>query len=177
MLDTLNELEKQGLAELNAAGDADALEQWRIAYLGSKGRLKQAMAGLKDVPREEKPAVGKRSNEVKKALESAFGDRKANLGGGGGAAKRAVDVTEPGLRQPIGRRHILTRVREELCDVFGRMGFDVAQGPELEDDEHNFVKLNIPDGHPAREPIDNFYVEEGGDATRPRMLRSQTSTV
>ncbi|MEQ8850746.1 MAG: phenylalanine--tRNA ligase subunit alpha [Phycisphaerales bacterium] len=177
MLETLNELERKGLAELDEAADPDALEQWRIAYLGSKGRLKKAMAGLKDVPREEKPAVGKRSNEVKQALESAFEARKVGLGSGGAAAAPSVDVTEPALAIPRGRRHIIPRVREELCEVFARMGFDVASGPELEDDEHNFVKLNIPDGHPAREPIDNFYVEEGGDTARPRMLRSQTSTV
>jgi phenylalanyl-tRNA synthetase alpha chain len=77
----------------------------------------------------------------------------------------------------IGRRHILMRVREELVEVFARMGFEVAQGPELEDDEHNFVKLNIPADHPARDPIDNFYVDDPGKAERPRMLRSQTSTV
>ena len=176
MLETLNQLERQGLAELDAVSDDAALEQWRIAYLGTKGRLKAAMAGLKDVPREEKPAVGKRSNEVKQALESAFEARKQAVGGAGPAEPR-VDVTEPGITALLGRRHIITRVREELCEVFARMGFATASGPELEDDEHNFVKLNIPDNHPAREPIDNFYVEEPGDAARPRMLRSQTSTV
>ncbi len=177
MLDTLNQLEQQGLAELNSVADAAALEQWRITYLGSKGRLKGAMAGLKDVPREEKPAVGKRSNEVKRALESAFESRKATMGGGGGSSGPVIDMTEPGTAPTLGRRHIITRVREELCEVFARMGFAVASGPELEDDEHNFVKLNIPDSHPAREPIDNFYVAEQGNRERPRMLRSQTSTV
>jgi phenylalanyl-tRNA synthetase alpha chain len=90
-----------------------------------------------------------------------------------------VDMTEPGLieSQGLGRRHILMRVREELVEVFARMGFEVAQGPELEDDEHNFVKLNIPPDHPAREPIDNFYIDDPARVERPRMLRSQTSTV
>jgi len=196
MLQTIEELERDALAELDAAGDAEALEAWRIRYLGSKGKLKSAMAGLKDVPKAEKPAVGQRMNEAKQSLQAAFDARKAGLdgdGGGGGtavggaatkasAAGPALDVTEPGRAQPLGRTHILTRVRRELCNVFARMGFDVADGPEIEDDEHNFVKLNIPDGHPAREPIDNFYVDEPDGGTfhnggRPRMLRSQTSTV
>jgi len=149
MLDVLNTLEHEGLAGLASVSDGAALEAWRVEYLGSKGRLKGAMGGLKDVPREEKPAVGKRSNEVKQSLESAFKQRTSELGGGGqGGGKQggpAIDVTEPGYASGVGRRHILTRVREELCDVFARMGFAVAEGPELEDDEHNFVKLNIPE--------------------------------
>ncbi|GAB4548630.1 MAG: phenylalanine--tRNA ligase subunit alpha [Phycisphaerales bacterium] len=177
----LDDIESQGLASLAAAADAQAVEAWRIEYLGSKGKLKGAGALLKDVPKEEKPAFGKRLNEVKQALESAFKEKAA---GGGTAATSApaVDMTEPALAIPRGRRHIISRVRNELCDVFGKMGFDVAEGPELEDDEHNFIKLNIPEHHPAREPIDNFYVEEPDGGTfenngRPRMLRSQTSTV
>jgi phenylalanyl-tRNA synthetase alpha chain len=88
-------------------------------------------------------------------------------------------MTEPGVidTRALGRRHILMRVRSELVEVFGRMGFEVAEGPELEDDEHNFVKLHIPEGHPAREPADNYYVDDPETAARPRMLRSQTSTV
>jgi phenylalanyl-tRNA synthetase alpha chain len=181
MLEELNALEREGLSSLEAAGDAAALESWRVAFLGSKGRLKAAASGLKDVAREDKPAVGKRLNEVKQALEGAFEAKKVGAGGAGGGGAVAsgpmLDLTEPGLESGLGRRHIISRVRNELCAVFGRMGFAVAEGPELEDDEHNFVKLNIPDDHPAREPIDNFYVEEPDGKPRPRMLRSQTSTV
>ena len=178
MLDQLNELESQGLAELDAASDAAAVEAWRIAYLGSKGRLKALMPRLKDVPREDKAAVGKRLNEVKSRLESAF---KAKSAAPGDAKPTGplIDMTEPGLIESsnVGRRHIITRVRDELVEVFAQMGFVVAEGPELEDDEHNFIKLNIPEGHPAREPIDNFYVDDPVAVKRPRMLRSQTSTV
>lgn len=177
MLEQLDQLEKDGIASLDAAGDASAVEAWRIEFLGSKGRLKGVMGGLKDVPREQKPAVGKRSNEVKRALESAFDAKKGSLGGGGVQVAVGIDPTEPGIAQPLGRRHIISRVRDEICDVFGKMGFEVASERELEDDKHNFVKLNIPAGHPAREPIDNFFVEEGGESARPRMLRTQTSTV
>lgn len=177
MLDQLSTLESSALAELSATSTPEALEAWRIAYLGGSGRLKSAMAGLKDVPKDQKPAVGARLNAVKAALEAAFETRKSSLAPTTSAP--AVDMTEPGLIETstLGRRHILTRVREELVEVFARMGFEVAQGPELEDDEHNFVKLNIPPHHPAREPSDNFYVDDPARVARPRMLRSQTSTV
>jgi phenylalanyl-tRNA synthetase alpha chain len=180
VLNELNQLEAEALAAIAAADSPDALEAWRVAYLGSNGRLKMMMGGLKDVSREDKPAVGKRLNEVKQALEGAFEQGKAAVG----AFRKAhtgpeLDITEPGLllSKHLGRSHIITRVIEELTEVFGRMGFTVAEGPELEDDEHNFVKLNIPPDHPARDPIDNFYVDDPERVKSPRMLRSQTSTV
>jgi phenylalanyl-tRNA synthetase alpha chain len=178
MLDELEMIRATGLDELEQVGDAAGLEKWRVAFLGSKGRLKAAMGGMKAVSKEDKPKVGQLANAVKNALESAFESQKRKVEAGGGAPL-AIDMTEPGLIEShaIGREHIITRVRDDLVDVFGRMGFDVATGPELEDDEHNFVKLNIPPEHPAREPIDNFYVDDPATSTSPRMLRSQTSTV
>lgn len=179
MLEALDQLESAGLEELAAVADAAGLEAWRIAFLGANGKLKTAMGGLKDVPKDQKPAVGQRLNAVKQRLEEAFNARKGELGTAAPARGEAIDMTEPGMAESsaIGRRHIITRVRDELVDVFARMGFDVADGPELEDDEHNFIKLNIPAGHPARDPIDNFYVDNPARTQRPRMLRSQTSTV
>ncbi len=187
----LDTLERESRAALDGAGDAGALEAWRLAWIGPSGRLKVALGGLKDVPKDQRPAVGQRLNALKVTLESAFAARREALGAGAPAAGpgEILDVTEPGLidSHAIGRRHIITRVRDELVEVFGRMGFEVATGPELEDDEHNFVKLNIPEGHPAREPSDNFYVGPGSGqrapgagpagGARPMMLRSQTSTV
>jgi len=180
MLDDLNSLESTALADLQAAGDAAALEAWRVSHLGSKGSLRGLMPKMKDVPPDQKAAVGKRLNEVKSALESAFEARQGELGGAASVPSGPVlDPTEPGtvLTTKLGRRHIISRVIDELTEVFGRMGFDVAEGPELEDDEHNFVKLNIPPEHPARDPIDNFYVDNPETSVTPRMLRSQTSTV
>lgn len=177
MLEQLDQLESTALTQLGTATGPEALEAWRIAYLGSNGKIKAAMAGLKDVPKEQKPAVGQRLNAVKARLEAAFGERKA-------AApvedlSERIDMTEPGLieTRELGRSHVITRVRDELVAVFGRMGFEVAEGPELEDDDHNFVKLNIPPGHPARDPADNFYVDDPRVNPTARMLRSQTSTV
>ena len=181
MLEQLNQLESTALEALAVAADSDALEKWRIQYLGANGKLKEMMAGLKDVPKDDKPAVGQRLNGVKASLERAFSARKDSLGSGVAAkpGEPRIDMTEPGFlaSSHVGRRHIITRVRDELVDVFARMGFAVADGPELEDDEHNFVKLNIPPEHPARDPIDNFYVDDPRQHPLPRMLRSQTSTV
>jgi len=175
----LEGVERAGLAELEAAPDPDTLETWRIAYLGSKGKVKSLMSLMKEIPPEERPTFGQRANALKQKLEAAYKERKTALGATDGERTSGprIDLTEPALRPPLGRRHVLTRVREEICEVFARMGFGVATGPELEDEEHNFVKLNIPADHPARDPIDNFYVDDPATTKRPRMLRSQTSTV
>jgi phenylalanyl-tRNA synthetase alpha chain len=185
MQETLNELEQTGLAELEQASDADSLEKWRIAFLGTKGRMKMVSPMLKDVPPDQKPAMGKRLNEVKIALERAFAAKKEHLEATTDRSRRGpvVDVTEPGIPMGEGRRHILTRTIDEITEVFARMGFSVADGPEVEDEWHNFNALNIPQNHPAREPIGNFYIQRGnGIASRQSadellLLRTQTSTV
>jgi phenylalanyl-tRNA synthetase alpha chain len=179
LLAALDGIESDGLASLRAAPDAAALEAWRIEYLGTKGLLKAALGRMKDVPADQKPAVGARANSVKSTLEAAFDARRGQVGSVAAAGGPVLDVTEPGsiVAHGPGRRHILTRVRDELVEVCARLGFDVAEGPELEDDEHNFIKLNIPPEHPARDPADNFYVDDPATSRRPRMLRSQTSTV
>ncbi|MGH7133048.1 MAG: phenylalanine--tRNA ligase subunit alpha [Phycisphaerales bacterium] len=180
MFPQLDELESSARAALDKAADAGALEAWRVEFVGPKGKAKTLLAGIKNIPGDQRAAYGARVNTLTRGLEDAFKTRQESLDGA--AAKPvgpSLDMTEPGLlwSQALGRRHILSRVREELVDVFGRMGFEVAEGPELEDDEHNFVKLNIPAAHPAREPIDNFYIDDPARTARPRMLRSQTSTV
>lgn len=181
MLEALTDIERAGLADLAAATDADALDRWRQAYLGPKGRLKGMLAGLKDVPKDQRPAVGAALNTLQRTLTDALEARRGALAETGASAPQGtqIDTTLPGLlhSEALGRAHIITRVRNELAEVFARLGFDVADGPELEDDEHNFVKLNIPPEHPARDPADNFYVDRPGSVATPRMLRSQTSTV
>ncbi|HMN39371.1 MAG TPA: phenylalanine--tRNA ligase subunit alpha [Phycisphaerales bacterium] len=183
MLQALEQLQTDGLAALAAAADGAAMESWRTEYLGNSGKVKAALAGLKDVPKDQKPAVGAKANQIKVALEEAFKARQESMGGAAAAPAKVgetqIDMTEPGLHYAtgLGRRHIISRVRDELVDVFARMGFEVAQGPELEDDEHNFIKLNIPQQHPARDPGDNYYIDDPLKFDVPRMLRSQTSTV
>ncbi|MFA9476706.1 phenylalanine--tRNA ligase subunit alpha [Phycisphaerales bacterium AB-hyl4] len=181
MLEQIDQLEASVNADLAAVSSSDELEQFRIKYLGSKGALKQLMGKLKDVPKADKPAFGQKANVLRKQVEQAFNDKKQTLGDKPQTSSRKprVDVTEPGL-SPIagglGREHIITQTVDELIDVFGRMGFDVATGPELEDEHHNFVALNIPQEHPARDPLDNFYITDPDEAN-PNLMRSQTSTV
>jgi len=170
MLATLDKLQADAMGEIESVDSMDALESWRISYLGQKGRLKGVMPLLKNVTKKDKPAVGKRLNEVKKVLEGAFETRKAGLSAET-PTRSPLDITETGSPAALGRRHVITRTIDEISQVFGRMGFSVAYGPEVEDEYHNFNALNIPEDHPARDPIDNFYVEGGS------MLRSQTSTV
>ena len=184
MLEQLEQLRTQGLATLSSAATADALEQWRQEYLGNSGKMKAALGAMKDVSKEQKPAVGAKANQVRVELEEAFKARQESMVGAASSApskpgEARIDMTEPGLHYStgLGRRHIISRVRDELVEVFARMGFSVAQGPELEDDEHNFIKLNIPNQHPARDPIDNYYIDDPTRFSVPRMLRSQTSTV
>ncbi len=175
MLERIDELETQADADLQQVASADDLERFRIRYLGSKGALKDLMGLLKDVPREQKPRFGQKANALRQKLEQAFEARKGELGDAraareaGGASE--IDVTEPGLPLGLGRVHVLTQTINDLTEVFGRMGFGVATGPEIEDEHHNFVALNIPPEHPARDPLDNFYIGP------THLLRSQTSTI
>ena len=162
------------MAAARAAGDAAALEAWRIEWIGANGRMKGLMEGLKGAPKDQKPVLGKRLNAMKQSLETLFESRKSEVGGAA-AAGPAIDLTEPGLPIGEGRRHILSRTIADIVQIFGRMGFEVAEGPEVEDEWHNFTALNIPEGHPAREPTDNFYMAEQGGVRR--LLRTQTSTV
>lgn len=190
LIETLTNIENEGLAELAAAGgagsgDAALLEQWRITYLGTKGKLKLAMSGMKDVAPEDKKAVGQKMNQVKVLLEESFEKCKVEMseraatavataagGGAGGAGLRPMlDITEPGVDLNIGARHVISRTIDELAEVFARMGFAIAEGPEVEDEWHNFIALNIPEDHPARDPLDNFYIDG------KNLLRTQTSTV
>ena len=132
------------------------------------------MSLMKDASPAERPALGQRLNALKQALEAAFEERKASLASSR-AAPRGIDLTEPGLDLATGRRHVLTATVDRIVEVFGRMGFEVADGPELEDEWHNFTALNIPPEHPARDRGDNFFI--GGEAAGKLLLRTQTSTV
>ncbi len=163
------------------ANDSDALEAARIELLGAKsGRIKDAQKGLGAVDKPDKPAAGKHFNDAKQAIEAAFSAAQARVANTGGVDTVAelVDLTLPGRPIRLGRVHPLTQTIEELKEILGRLGFTVADGPEIEDEWHNFEALNIPASHPARDPLENFYLataERG--ASGPLLLRSQTSTV
>ena len=180
----LDALVAEATAKFAAAGDSAALEAARVEFLGAKsGRLKDAQKGLGTVGKDDKPAAGKKFNDVKAAIEAAFAEAQERAGAGGAkvAAGPPFDPTQPGLRPRLGHLHPLTQTIEELKDIMGRLGFTVAHGPEIEDERHNFEALNIPKAHPARDPLENFYLATAqklqGNSAGPMLLRSQTSTV
>jgi phenylalanyl-tRNA synthetase alpha chain len=168
----LEALEAAGLAAFGGAKTGAEVEAARVEYLGLKqGKVRAAQERLKTLEPAAKRAYGQRFNAVKGALEAACEAAKARAARPEGVVG-GVDVTLPGQPLPkLGHRHPLTRTADELIDVFGRFGFSVARGPEVEDVFHNFEALNIPPAHPARDPLDNFYLPGGA------LLRSQTSTV
>ncbi len=153
MSDVLSEIDKvhtEARIELAAINTPELLEQFRIKYLGANGAFKAMMKLLGQVPREQKPAVGQKANTARTEIEAAFEEKKSSLAATP-TTLSGVDITEPGLRPHLGRRHILMKVVDELTDLFGRMGFSTASGPEVEDEFHNFVAAGIfPEQHPAR---------------------------
>ena len=171
----------ESLEAIAAASSEDALEAVRVEFLGKKhGRLKDLQSLLGQAAPAQRPVLGKVFNEVRTQVESALEARRAELSVPE-VAVAAVDVTLPGPRPVVGRRHPITRTMDDFKDIVGRMGFSVATGPELEDDHHNFVALNIPPVHPARDPLENFYLATAGlgrdDGLGAVLMRSQTSTV
>jgi phenylalanyl-tRNA synthetase alpha chain len=189
VMDQIESVHQQALSELAQVKSPAELEQFRVKYLGSKGAIKNLMTLLAKVPKDQKRSVGQRANAVQGEVKSKFEEKQAQLASTG-AQDISLDVTEPGKRPQIGRKHILMQVVDELVELFGRMGFSVATGPEVEDEFHNFVALNIPESHPARDPLDNFYLQPAtgeGKATglqsrgfaeeQQLLLRTQTSTV
>lgn len=173
MQEQLKSMEAQALARLGAVQDLEELEAWRTEYLGRKGALAQIMRGLGALPAEERPAVGQVANQVKARLEAAHEARRAALEEEAKARAfraEAVDVTLPGRPPALGRLHIATQTLREIYGIFGQMGFEVYETPEVETDEMNFQLLNIPPHHPARDMWSTFYTDREGV-----VLRTHTS--
>lgn len=164
---------------ISAAADATALEKARIEFLGQKqGRLKSLQALLGQASPADRPALGKRFNEVKSEVQSLLEERISGLKAPTSAPVDGIDVTLPGTPFRYGHRHPISQTIDEFKAIMSRLGFDPVDGPELEDENHNFDALNIPQDHPARDPLDNFYLAAAQTASgSPLLLRSQTSTV
>ncbi|MBL7184749.1 MAG: phenylalanine--tRNA ligase subunit alpha [Phycisphaerae bacterium] len=171
MLEQFKQIGSDALAELQKVTDLAVLEEFRIKYLGRKGRITQLLSQIGKLPREQKPQAGELANRIKNDITKAFEQLKNSLEGRQEKPKELVDVTLPGLPVNIGKPHVITQTLNELLEIFGRMGFGVAYGPEVEDEWHNFIALNIGPEHPARDPSDNFYIDDN------TLLRSQTSTI
>lgn len=192
-LQTLDQLEVEAEQSFASVSDADSLEAVRVQYLGAKkGALKDVQKQMGGIDPSDRKAAGMRLNAFKSNVQAAFDASAAKFAGPSqGGIDPTFDPTLPGNRPTIGHVHPVTQTIRHLMEIMGRMGFEAAEGPEVEDPHHNFVALNIPEDHPARDPLDNFYLAAADNAaadtgqsdraTRSvegsQLLRSQTSTV
>jgi len=173
MQEHLEQIRAEALAEIDAAQNETALEAARVKFLGRSGSISLASEGMKTLPKEQKPVVGKLLNDVRQSVTAALDNRKAALEAARDAAALAdVDVTLPGTRAVSpGAIHPITQLQHRAISIFRRMGFALADGPDIEDEWHCFDALNTPADHPARDEADTFYLPDG------RLLRTHTSTV
>lgn len=179
LLDDIEPLKLNAIAELTAAPDLAALEQTKGAWLGASGRFTALMKQLGTLSKEEKPAAGKLINLAKVEIESALASRREQLDLAAALPAEPTDFTLPGRRRPLGKLHPLTQVTEDIVRAFRKLGFAVAEGPEIEDEYHCFDALNTPADHPARDAQDTFYVSPvpGGADGQSSLLRTHTSSV
>lgn len=174
MQEKLEEVKKQAQAELGEISDEVSLQNLKAKFVGRKGVITDILKGMKDVPAEDRPKMGQLINEVKTAIEDAFDQKAAHLKDEKkkkAIAEEKVDVTLPGRSLPVGAKHPVSQVMEEIISIFEKMGFEVAEGPEIETDYYNFEALNIPKNHPARDMQDTFYISDDV------VLRTHTSPV
>ncbi len=168
----------QYTAEINqfTPASAEEVESFRIKFLGSKGIVKELFDEFKSVGAEEKRVFGKVLNEFKQVAEAKFEASKAQFESSTNTQKLDTDLTLPGEGMELGARHPLQFVRREIVEIFKKLGFTVAEGPEIEDDWHNFSALNFPEEHPARDMQDTFFIKKGGEKG-DIALRTHTSSV
>lgn len=176
-LDQIEPLKLAALAELRAAPDLTALEQARVNHLGSNGQFTALMKQLGKLSKEEKPAAGKAINSAKVELEAALAQRRGELELKAALPQEPTDFTLPGRRRVVGKLHPLTQVTEDIVRSFRKIGFVVADGPEVEDEYHCFDALNTPADHPARDAQDTFYLAPEASGTPAALLRTHTSSV
>ena len=178
-MENLDELREELLSAVAAADSVDALESISVSALGRKGRVTELMKGLGKLDADERRVAGQSLNAVKTAVSDAIDARQGGLADAALESELAaerVDITLPVRSESEGRLHPISQTFDEIIAIFGEMGFSVAEGPDIEDDFHNFTALNIPPEHPARQMHDTFYLPEGPDGERP-VLRTHTSPV
>ncbi|MCD7811429.1 MAG: phenylalanine--tRNA ligase subunit alpha [Ruminococcus sp.] len=174
MKEQLKKIEELAKAELAECTEIKALDDLRIKYLGKKGELTAILKQMGKLSAEERPVVGQLANKVRADIEEALSEKLTSLKASEQAARIAaesIDITLPGKAQTIGKLHPLSRVENEIRDIFMGMGFNIADGPEVDDDYHVFEALNLPPDHPARDTQDTFYIND------KILLRTQTSSV
>jgi phenylalanyl-tRNA synthetase alpha chain len=173
----LTKIESQARRDLDAASDEEALEGWRVAYLGRRGRLTLVLRSLSGLPIHERKETGARANALKRELEEALEGKRAALAERKADALAAdrIDITLPGPPLPDGRLHPSTQTLRDVLGCLSSMGFQVAEGPEVEWERYNFDALRIPKDHPARDMLDTFWLDYERDGERPMLLRTHTS--
>ena len=175
----IEQLTQSALADIRAAASLDALEAQRVSLLGKSGSITGLLKQLGGLPAEQRKAAGEHINRAKDAVAEAIAVRKAALEDAAFAERLAterIDVTLPGRGDGIGNLHPVSRTLERITDIFARLGYQLADGPEIEDDWHNFEALNFPPHHPARAMHDTFYMTPDGSGVA-RLLRTHTSGV
>jgi phenylalanyl-tRNA synthetase alpha chain len=171
MKNQIEEVKSKFLSEILSVEDEKQLEELRVKYLGRRGIIQSLFDKLREVPKEEKPELGKLLNELKELAQGKYNEKKLEIERKKARVESVVDLTIPGRLKYTGRKHPLTQTLEEIKKIFIGMGFEVASGPEIEDDYHNFEALNIPPEHPARDMQDTFFIED------KIILRTHTSPV
>jgi phenylalanyl-tRNA synthetase alpha chain len=180
--ESIDEIKARALEEIAGAGDAERLEAISVKYLGRKGVVTGFLRSISDLPPEERPLAGQQANEVKIFLKERITAAQAALVSDNEAGS-GIDVSLPGRCFERGTIHPITRITRQICDIFGRMGFDIAEGPEIESDFYNFEALNIPKHHPARDMQDTFYISENvvlrthTSPSQPRVMEKQSPPV
>src|SRR6266511_2327356 len=167
LLDEIEPLKLSALADLKAAPDVAALEQAKGNWIGTHGKFTALMKRLGSLPKADRPAAGKRINQAKSELETALAARREELELKAALPKEPTDFTLPGRRRALGKLHPLTQVTEDIVRSFRKIGFAVADGPEVEDEYHCFDALNTPADHPARDTQDTFYLNVGQASRLP----------
>ena len=178
MLEQLEKIEQDALSNLELMDDQESLESWRVAYLGRSSPLMTVFDQLRQLPKDERPAIGRLANQVKQSLELKH-DEKAKklkqLGLRRALETERLDVTLPGRAASFGRLHPTTKTLRKVYQIFAEMGFQVYLSRDVETDEYNFQLLNFPPHHPAREMQDSFYIEGEFEEDNPLLLRTHTS--
>ena len=166
---SIDQIYQKALAELKAAADSQAIQDISVRYLGRKGIITQFLRNISKLPADQRPAAGKQANEVKRLLDAASMEALQRLKASVKTTRGAIDVSLPGRPAPGGSLHPITLINQRICDIFTEMGFEIAEGPEVELDYYNFEALNFPKDHPARDMQDTFFV------SHDIVLRTHTS--
>ncbi len=180
---TIEQIKEEALKELEAASDSESIKALSVRHLGRKGAVTQYLRNISNLPKESRSEAGKKANQTKKTLDELFQKALKRLETPSYETDNRIDVSLPGKVTRQGSLHPITQITQQICDIFIRMGFDVAEGPEVETDYYNFEALNIPKNHPARDMQDTFYISDNivlrthTSPTQPRIMEKQKPPV